>query len=169
MIVERPFEIMFLPDRLRSDFTGHLPEAVTGTLQEREKNFLTRALAAFSVHKLSGCTCDEAAAAVVDGGGDGGIDAIYYAPTSNTLWAVQSKYMDSGRGEPDLGDVSKFKAGLEDLLQGKFDAFRKNAAWAKRLPQVELGFKDTSLRVRAVLVYWGSIASQKTGFGCSKI
>jgi len=155
MTAERPFEIMFLPERLRSDFTGRLTEAVTGTPEEREKNFLTRALAAFAVHKLSGCTCDEAAAAVVDGGGDGGIDAIYYAPTSNTLWVVQSKYMESGRGEPSLGDVSKFKNGLEDLLQGRFDAFKKNTLWSARLSQIERYFADSALRVRAVLVYSG--------------
>ena len=136
MIAERPFEIIFLPDRLRSDFTGFIPEAVTGTVEEREKNFLTRALAAFAIHKLSGCTCVEAAAAVVDGGGDGGIDAIYYAPTSNTLWVVQSKYMESGRGEPGLGDVSKFKNGLEDLLQGRFEAFKRNTLWSARLSQI---------------------------------
>ncbi len=155
MIVERPFEIMFLPDRLRSDFTGCLPEAVTGAVEEREKNFLTRALAAFAIHKLSGCTCVEAAAAVVDGGGDGGIDAIYYAPTSNTLWVVQSKYMESGRGEPSLGDVSKFKNGLEDLLQGRFEAFKKNTLWSAQLSQIERYFGDPVLRVRAVLVYSG--------------
>lgn len=155
MTVERPYEITHLAPRLHGDFDGRLPAAVSGTPEEREKNFLSRALAAFAIHKLSGCTLDEAAQAVVDGGGDGGIDAVYYSPASNTLWLVQSKYMESGRGEPSLGDVSKFKNGIEELLQGNFDAFRQNASWTARLPQIEQVFKDTSLRVRAVLVYSG--------------
>lgn len=152
---ERPYEISHVPAALHAAFDGRVPPGATGTSEERERNFLTRALAAFAVHKLSGCTLDEAAAAVVDGGGDGGIDAVHHAPTSNTLWLVQSKYMDSGRGEPELGDVTKFKVGIEDLLQGKFDAFKKNPAWVARLPQIEPRFKDSSLQVRAVLVYSG--------------
>ncbi len=155
MSIERPFEMEFLPRRLRSDFSSHLPEATTGTQEQRERSFLTRALAAFAVHKLSGCTFVESAQAVVDGGGDGGIDAIHYSALSDTLWVVQSKYIDSGRGEPSLGDVSKFKNGLEDLLQGKFDAFRNNPLWSSRLPQIELYFNAPALRVRAVLVYSG--------------
>src|SRR5713101_6945756 len=107
---------MSLPGRLRTDFTGRVPEATAGDANEREKNFLSRTLAAFAVHKLSGCPLDEAAAALVDGGDDGGIDAVHYSPTSHTLWLVQSKFIESGRGEPGLGDVSKFKNGIEDLL-----------------------------------------------------
>lgn len=153
MTAERPFEMTGLPDRLRADFTGRLQEAVSGTANEREKNFLTRALAAFTVHKLSGCTLDEAAASVVDGGGDGGIDAIHYAPTTNTLLIVQSKYIESGRGEPTLDDVSKFRNGIEDLLQGGFKAFERNAMWTARLRQVRRYFKESALSVLAILVY----------------
>jgi hypothetical protein len=87
-----PLEITHLRDRLRQDFTGRLPEAPSGSLEERERNFLSRALAAFATQCLSGCTVDEAAAAVVDGSGDSGIDAIHYAPASHRLWVVQSKF-----------------------------------------------------------------------------
>ena len=156
MPIENPIEITHVPVRLRADFTGKLAEATTGTPEEREANFLSRALAAFAVYKLSGCTVDEAAAAVVDGGGDGGIDAIYYAPATHVLWTVQSKYHRTGRGEPDLGSVAKFKTGLENLLQGKFAAFEANAAWKALLPKLHAIFKDSALQVRAVLVYSGS-------------
>ena len=62
-----PLEITHLRDRLRQDFTGRLPEAPFGLLEERERNFLSRALAAFAIQCLSRCTVDEATAAVVDG------------------------------------------------------------------------------------------------------
>ena len=152
---ERPYEITHLAPKLHEVFDGLIPEATSGTPDEKEKNFLSRALAAFAIYKLSGCTPEEAAAAIVDGGGDCGIDAAHYSPTSNTLWLVQSKYMDSGRGEPALGDASKFKDGIELLLQGTFDAFRANAAWAARIAQIEQYFNVPALRVRAVLVYSG--------------
>jgi|GEM_PF-958777 len=152
---EIPIEITHLPDRLRADFTDKLPEAASGTPEAREANFRSRALAAYAIQKLARCTLDEAAAAVVDGGGDGGIDAVYYSAATSILWVVQSKYITSGRGEPILGDVTKFKVGLENLLQGDFNAFRTNTAWTVVLPQIEAAFTNADLQVRAILVYSG--------------
>ncbi|WP_088256164.1 hypothetical protein [Fimbriiglobus ruber] len=115
-VVEKPYEIDHVPPRLHRDFDGRVPPAKSGkTDREKENNFLSRALAAFAVHRLSGCGLDEAAASVVDGGGDAGIDAVYHTPTSNTLYVVQSKFIESGRGEPQgnrittgsLGDLAR--------------------------------------------------------------
>jgi AIPR protein len=154
MMNEIPIEILELPNQLREKFTGKLMEAASGTPEARESNFLSRALAAYAVHKLAGCDLVEAANGVVDGGGDGGIDAVFYSANSNTLFLVQSKYINSGRGEPDLGDVAKFKTGIENLLSGKYGAFDKNAAWQERLPQIKA---DQKYMVQAclVLVYSG--------------
>ena len=100
MTVETPIEMLHLPEQLRSLFAGKLPEAATGTPEERQRNFLSRTLAAYAIHKLGGADLDQAAAAVVDGGGDGGIDAIFHSTAANTLWVAQSKFIASGRGEP---------------------------------------------------------------------
>ncbi len=157
MIVEKPYEIDHIPKHLHAVFDGKVPPAVSGkTAQEKENNFLSRALAAFAMHKLTGATPDEAAASLVDGGGDGGIDAVHFSPTSNTLWLVQSKFIENGRGEPELGEASKFKDGIDNLLSGKWEAFLKNEAWVKRLPRIKKLFEDHSvLHVEAVLVYSG--------------
>ena len=152
---EIPLEITHLRNRLRQDFTDKLPEATFGSGEEKERNFLSRALAALAIQRLSGCSADEAAAAVVDGGGDSGIDGIQYSPTVHQLWIVQSKFFADGQGEPSLADVSKFKNGLEALLQGQFDVFHANAGLAQKIPQLQHYFDDTSLQVRAVLVYSG--------------
>lgn len=155
MSTETPFELTPVPGFLRDSFTGKIAEATTSTPEEREANFLSRALAAFSIHKLSGCTLDAAAGAVVDGGNDGGIDAIYHAEATNILWVVQSKYHRNGHGEPDLGSVMKFKTGVEYLLRGDFTAFQANAAWQELIPRLPVIFGDSALQVRAVLVYSG--------------
>lgn len=152
---ETPIEIIHLPGQLRAIFNGKLPEATNGTDRERETNFLSRALAAYAVHKLASCPVEGAAAAVVDGWGDGGIDAIYYSHATHTLHVVQSKFFVDGRGEPALGDVTKLKEGLSNLLQGKFEAFDANESWKKIIPQLNAVFRDPSLQVRAVLVYSG--------------
>lgn len=150
-----PFEITHVPGPLRAAFSGFLAEAMSGSPDEREVNFLSRALAAFAIHKLTECSFQDAANAVVDGGGDWGIDAVYYAETTNILWVTQSKFHRNGRGEPDLGSVLKFKQGLEDLLCGRFEAFESNDGWRRIIPRLRLIFENTSLQVRALLVYSG--------------
>jgi hypothetical protein len=155
MNAEKPYEIEHVPKTLHEAFDGKLPPGEQGDAREREHNFLSRALAAYAVFKLSGCTLAEAAASLVDGGGDGGIDAAHHSPTSNTLWLVQSKFIENGRGEPGLGEVSKFRDGVDNLLRGIWAAFETNAAWLKRLPKIKQLFEDPTLRVRAVLVYSG--------------
>jgi hypothetical protein len=154
MTAETPVEILEIPKQLRAIFTGKVAEAASGTPEAREANFLSRALAAYAIHKLAGCSVEAAAESIVDGRSDGGIDAIFYASTNSTLFVLQSKHIATGRGEPDLGDVTKFKTGLENLLQGKFETFRQNAAWQKRLPQLEVQL-EKAVQVRAILVYSG--------------
>lgn len=155
MTTERPLEIEHLPPALHSLFDGLVPLVGRGTIAEKEVNFLSRSLAAYAVLKLAGCSAADAANSLVDGGNDGGIDAVYYAPASNTLWCVQSKFDQSGRGEPSLGDVSKFADGMTALLSGEFSEFEQNPAWHQKLPSIRHHFDSGGLLVRAVLVYSG--------------
>ena len=155
MIQDIPLEISHLTQRLHRDFDALLPPATAGTAEERDRNFLSRALASFAIQHHAGCTPAEAAAAIIDGGGDAGVDGLFY-DNAHRLWIVQTKFFANGRGEPDLGDVSKFCNGVEALLLGQFDTFRQNAAFYKRLTQIKNHFADESLEVRALLVYSGT-------------
>lgn len=152
----RPVEILALPPKLHELFDGHVPPGAVGDAEQRERDFLSRALSAFAAHKLGGATCVEAAQSIVDGGGDGGIDCLYFSPTTNTLWVVQAKYIHAGFSEPDLGEVTKFKAGVENLLDGNLDAFAANPHWVAIRPQVEQHLKNPSTQIRAVLCYSGA-------------
>ncbi|MEZ5477581.1 MAG: AIPR family protein [Thiolinea sp.] len=96
--------------------TGHNPE-------QQKNNFYSKAIAAYTLVHEAGATPEQAVAASIDGGGDHGIDSVYVSP-DDTLWLVQSKYISSGWGEPELGDVSKFQDGTSDLIQGHFERFR---------------------------------------------
>jgi AIPR protein len=150
---DRPVEILVLPEKLHKLFDGLLPEKTKGDVDQNERDFLSRALAAYTLHKLGGASLNDAAKGVVDGGGDGGIDGLYFSPLTNTLWVTQAKYIHSGQHEPDLGEVTKFKAGVENLLEGRFDAFAGNAQWAALRPQVEAAFRVAATQVRAILCY----------------
>lgn len=151
----RPFEIDHLPNVLKAAFSTRITSNSYGSAEERERNFLTRALACYAILKLTGCTVDDAADSLVDGGGDGGIDAIYYSPTAHQLFIVQSKFIANGRGEPSLGDVLKFKMGVENLMSANWDAFNDNSNWQRRLPAIRQQFSDSALQIRAILVYSG--------------
>src|SRR5687767_12051459 len=111
MTVETPLEIFQIVEKLKEDFTGKLTVPDIGTPEEREKKFLSRALAAFAIQHLASRNVDDAVATLVDGPGDGGIDAVDYTATSHRLWVLQSKYISTGRGEPELAEVIKFRNG----------------------------------------------------------
>lgn len=158
MTAEVPVEILQLPAKLREMFTGKLAESTSRDPEKREENFLSRSLAAYAIYKLSGCSLEEAAASVVDGGGDRGIDAIFYSPTTQILWVAQSKFIKNGSGEPSYKDVNEFvNDGLRNLLKGKFEVFKQNQALAKLIPELEGIFKKVA-QVRPILVY-SSISS----------
>lgn len=155
MSSERPIEIDHVPPRLHADFDELIPLVSHPDPEHVETNFCSRSLAAFTIHKVAGCPLADAANSLVDGGGDGGIDAVYYAPESNTLWCIQSKFTKDGLSEPALGEVSKFADGMDALLQGRFEVFRANPSWRAKLPQIEHVMNQGGVLIRAVLVYSG--------------
>jgi hypothetical protein len=101
----------------------------------REDKIITRCLAAYAVYNTIECTPQEAAKAVVDGGDDNGIDAIFYLPISRRMVIVQSKWSKNGTGEPDSSGVSKFCTGVRDLFNLNFDRFNPKV----KLKQNEIG------------------------------
>jgi hypothetical protein len=95
---EIPLEIAHLRDQLRQDFTDKLPEATFGSGEEKERNFLSRALATLAIQRLSGCSANEAAAIVfMDETG------FSFRATSATTWAPMGQ-------TPVLRRVSKRRA-----------------------------------------------------------
>lgn len=154
MIAEIPDGLPQLRRFLLDEFKDVVPPAESGvTAEERERNYLSRALAAYAIQKLTGCPKDAAAKSVVDGGGDGGIDAIYFAKqTTGTLWVVQSKFVAQGRGEPD--GLEKFRNGLEAILRADLNYFSESLAWKSRIPEIEALLNNSEpIQVKAAFVY----------------
>src|SRR6266542_5638492 len=61
------------------------------TPAQHERNRLSRSLAAFAVEKLADIAPAQAANAIVDGGNDNGVDAVFFDRLKNRLWLIQSK------------------------------------------------------------------------------
>ncbi len=153
---EVPLELNLLIDLLDSTFD----QLISGTGNNeaaKRSNFLSKAVAAFVLQQQAGCTPEDAVAASIDGGSDHGIDSVHVA-TDGTLWLVQSKYIASGFGQPDLGDVSKFKDGVIDLLAGKYDRF--NEVLNVQRSSVEACLADEHRKVRVVLAHTGGAIAE---------
>ncbi|WP_244900648.1 AIPR family protein [Streptomyces nanshensis] len=117
--------VRHIKDALHTGFEEHidLSDYEKAPASVREKAFLSRALAALTVQRFTELSAREAAAAVVDGTGDNGIDAIAIDSQQRKVIVVQSKWDGSGDGSLGLGDSRNFAAGFKDLLDTKFDRF----------------------------------------------
>ncbi len=121
---------------------------------QRQVKILTRCLAAYAVHFSTGCSENEAALAVVDGGDDNGIDAIHYSPSLKQMTVVQSKLKQSGTGEPDSGEIAKFCQGIKDLFNLNFDRF--NSKVIVKQPQIEQALGEFDTRYELILIDTGN-------------
>src|SRR4051794_8526766 len=122
----RPLELTQLESALNATYQTLLPQQSHGSEADKVRNFYSRAQAAFFLERKVNLAPTAAAAVVVDASGDGGIDGVHLDQASGRLWLVQSKYIESGDGEPDLGGVLKFLEGIANLLDGRFEAFNVN-------------------------------------------
>jgi hypothetical protein len=130
-----------------------LSDVLTASPQQRDVTIRTRSLAAFVVAEIGGAEDAAAAAAVVDGSGDNGIDAVYYDSASRTCLLVQTKWIASGNGSVEVGDVLKFVQGIRDVLAQDFAKF--NNKLTKHKDSLQKALFDSSARFSVVLAYTG--------------
>ncbi|GAA3725932.1 hypothetical protein HDA32_003445 [Spinactinospora alkalitolerans] len=115
---------------------------------------LTRALAALAVKHLSGCDLAEAGASVIDGAGDGGIDAVHVDSTRSRMWLVQSKWRSKGNGTLDLGATLKFCEGVGKILSTEVDGF--NERFQKLWPDVLEAIENPAVKITLVVAVLGN-------------
>ncbi|MBL7791415.1 MAG: AIPR family protein [Saprospiraceae bacterium] len=120
---------------------------------EKENYFLTRAYAAYTLQILAQIDAVTASNSITDTFDDNGIDAIYFDRRNKELWLLQSKWIKNGNGEPDTGDTSKFKNGVVDLIDLKFNRFNEKVK-AKEAEVIE-ALEDPLVKIKIVLTYTG--------------
>lgn len=117
------------------------------------ENFvLTRGLAAFVIAELAQVDDKIAAKAVVDGAKDNGIDAFYFDATERVCYLVQSKWIHSGKGSIEVGEVHKFLQGVTDLLTPHLESFDK---LRQKKAEIEAALTDSTARFVLVIAYTG--------------
>lgn len=133
-----------------------------GTRIDKESAFLSRGLAAYTLYSLSKVSASTAAEAIVDGTGDNGIDAIFWHRGDNVLWLVQSKWIQRGTGNPELGDINKFSTGIKNLIEDNLD--RPGLRLEEKKPEVESALSTLGVKAKLVISHTGvgiSNASRK--------
>jgi hypothetical protein len=145
-----------IKNHMRRVFDGliDLSDASNAPIDMQETCFLSRALAAYAVHYLSGVATEIAAAAVTDGGDDNGLDAVYYDESNKRLYLVQSKWIKNGTGEPGSGDIKKFRDGVYDLFNMQFDRFNGKIRHQESL--IVQALTDPGTRYEVVMIHTGS-------------
>ncbi|WP_217372010.1 AIPR family protein [Ruegeria arenilitoris] len=113
-----------LKTKIRSVFENGIDRVgIKDTDPQKEVKILSRCLAAFGVYAATGCSHEEASASVWDGGDDNGIDAAFFDQAEKQVVLVQSKWIQSGSGEPEARDIGVFIDGIRDLIEANWDAF----------------------------------------------
>lgn len=75
--------------------------------ENRDGQWVSRALAVKAVRHSTDMTAEETAATVIDGGRDYGIDAVALSPHASELWLVQAKWSDVYKGGCDTNVPNK--------------------------------------------------------------
>lgn len=131
-----------------------LSDVEKASSEQKTSMFYSRALAAYYLHAKTDITTEDAAKCVTDGYKDNGIDAIYYDNALNSLYLIQSKVINEGKGEPENGDILKFKQGVLDITDEKFDE-RFNKKILDKQQIIKDALQDKSTKLIIVLAYTG--------------
>ncbi|WP_371482701.1 AIPR family protein [Kitasatospora sp. NBC_00315] len=106
---------------------------------------LTRGLSALAVQMLTGFSPADAAACVVDGFNDNGIDAVAVDADHHRIILVQSKWHADGRKTLNAGEALKLVQGTRDLFRSNPDPFNERVR--RLMPAIESSLNEPETRI----------------------
>lgn len=136
-----------------------LSDLAEGSEKARSDAGMSRSLAAFVLGYAAEVSNSDACAAVTDGFGDNGLDAILYQPTTRTLYLAQAKWQATGKGSLALGDATKFIKGFRDLINTRWSRF--NAKIRALQPALDVALNDSQTRIVLMVAYSGQAPLSK--------
>lgn len=120
---------------------------------ERERAFLSRAVAATAIRRVTGWEPKACAEAVIDGSDDNGIDAVAVKDGAQ-VWLVQAKWSDKGTAGFHTDAARAFVDGLRLLEQRQFDAF--NDKLQPFTPLLDSAMGDPNLKINLIIAVVGN-------------
>ncbi|MFK0020918.1 AIPR family protein [Streptomyces sp. NPDC090798] len=120
-----PLEVQHIRSALLREFRGRISmkDFEKKDPKEKETALLSRAVSAKAASILTDCTSDEAAAGVIDGRDDFGIDCVAFSTSGSELHLIQAKWKDKGTAGFDTEAALKLVHGLKKLDNRDLDHF----------------------------------------------
>ncbi len=148
-----PLILVQMQARLHEIFDNHIDLTDVGNRPEkdRESYFLTRAFLALFFLEQHGLSAAEAAACITDGGADDGIDGIYVDKPNARIYLAQSKWRTNMRKGVELGDFTRFRDGIRNVIKGEWTA--GNADLHRFRPDLEQQLTNIDTEVITVLAH----------------
>jgi len=145
-------QVRHIANRLRNDFSGliDMSDYMHQSEFERDRAFLSRALTALTLQDLAGVDAADAAAGVIDGHDDHGIDGVLVDPTLPQLWIVQAKWSDNGRASLDQAAALKLHRGIGKLLDGEYYDF--NSRFQTLIEGVDNAINTAGIQIKIVVL-----------------
>lgn len=122
--------------------------------EDKDNSFETKALAATSLVIKCGIDETQAATSITDGYHDMGIDAIYLDEAQKTLFLVQSKWRNDGKGSINQEEMNTFVSGIKRILSFELDG-ANDKIMAKQL-EIEKALDGIGYKIEAVFIHTGS-------------
>ncbi|MFJ6525842.1 AIPR family protein [Streptomyces longwoodensis] len=122
-----PLEVQHIRKALLKEFEQRISmeDFVKKDPKERETALLSRAVSAKAARILTDCTSDEAAAGVIDGRADFGIDCVAFSASGSEIYLIQAKWKDKGTAGFDTEAALKLVHGLKKLDNRDLDHFNE--------------------------------------------
>ncbi|WP_234435742.1 AIPR family protein [Streptomyces sp. NRRL F-2747] len=150
-----PLELHQMRAALTQAYRGVIDESdlQRNSEAERERAFLSRAVAATAIRRVTGWEHKTCAEAVIDGSDDNGIDAVAVMDGTQ-VWLVQAKWSDKGTAGFHTDAARGFVDGLRLLEQRQFDAF--NDKLQRFAPLLASAMGDPNLKINLVIAVVGN-------------
>ncbi|MCA2229947.1 AIPR family protein [Nonomuraea aurantiaca] len=142
----RPLQIRHIEQALREEFGQLLDVSDVESHSDWETILLSRALAALVIQQYLGRKSEVAAAQVVDGRGDCGIDALAVSDDRPEIIVVQSKWGRFRSGGFNLADVLKLEYALNRLISSDYSFLSPKIQDADKL-EAALASPDCTIRL----------------------
>ncbi|MET9028326.1 AIPR family protein [Nocardia sp. NPDC004168] len=130
-----------------------MSDVETTNPQERQARLVSRALSALVVRMLVGCESDAAAACVIDGRKDQGIDAIGFGDGAPELFLIQAKWSDKGNAGIKASYVRDLISGFRQIEDQSFVRF--NPKFGVLAGRVKALIQNPKVQVTLVLAMMG--------------
>ena len=145
-------EVQHVRDALRREFDG-LIDMSDVQPDQQVQHFMSRALAALVVRRLTGASSRAAAESLIDGRGDTGVDAIAISESGLHVWLIQSKWSDAGTAGFNVAAALKLVEGL-NLIDG-LNFSRFNARFQRHASRIEAALRDPRTKITLVVALMG--------------